>query len=86
MKLKDFEKVNAATRTRYTVYDDNEEYVESFDNYILDEKGNAIHDDDATFFAYSQLRKYQNATVKHVSFSKVFKALTVTIYTKGGES
>lgn len=86
MKLKDFEKVNTATRTRYTVLKEDGEYETSFEDYILDENGNAIHGSNAIDFALEQKEKYKNATVKYVSFSKVFKALTVTIFTKGGES
>lgn len=86
MKLKEFETVNNATRTRYMVFKENGEYETSFEDYILDENGNAIHDSEAIDFAFEQRKKYENATVKYVSFSKVFKALTVTIYTKGGES
>lgn len=85
MTLKDFETVNNASRTRYLVLKEDGEYETSFEDYILDENGNALHDLEAIEYAFKQRRKYQNATVKYVSFSKVFKALTVTIYTKGGE-
>lgn len=85
MTLKEFEKVNVASRTRYTVFNARGEYVDSFEDYILDEKGNVIHDVEAQDLTYSKIRKFENATVKYVSFSKVFKALTITLYTKGGE-
>ena len=84
MTLEQFEEVNAAARTRYTVFDEKGEYVETFNLYLMNEKGKGNHDQVDMFLAYSRLKKYQNETVKYVSFSTVFKALTVTIITKGG--
>ena len=80
MTLKQFEKINVAIRTRYTVFDANNEYVESFVvNYgsgvPLDELGAAI----------IKRSDYKNAMVENVSYSRVFDALNVTVKTKGGE-
>lgn len=77
MTLKQFENVNTATRTRYTVFDKNGEYVDDFVNYILDEDGKCLPYDKETQLSFKKRMAYRKAKVTHVSFSKVFNALTV---------
>ena len=80
MTLKQFEKVNAATHTRYTVFDANNEYVESFSvNYC---SGVSFEESVAGIIKRSN---YKNATVEYVAYSRIFAALTVTIKIKGVE-
>ena len=78
MKLKTFEHVNTSSRTEYVVFDQNNNFIESFYVDYLNENGEIDKDFDLNESILKR-EKYKNANVVYVSVNLSSKRLRVSL-------